>query len=224
MKVIVMAAGAGSRYAAEGFTVSKPLVEFKGRPMIDLVLSNLLKAGVNSEDIIVVGTPSVVRHIEQNSAGTLVKTIKVPVLQNGPGMSVLLAGGYIKQDEYVVLADSDTIIPVVAIKQMITQGNHKVACKYIDGPTKAYSTVDLDESSGLVTRIEEKTGSSSLICVGMYAFGTWGTFVHKAAQSILDRSGEVYIAPLLSHLLPTPVFIDEWINLGTPTDLMKASK
>ena len=219
MKVILMAAGAGSRYVAEGFTISKPLVEFKGRPMIDHVLSNLQEAGVLPEDIIVVGTPSVVRHIKVGE----IKTVSVPVLQNGPGMSVLLAGGYIQKDEYVVLADSDMIIPVETVKQMVQQGGHKIACKYVEGSTKAYSTVEINPKTGLIDKVEEKTGSTSLICVGMYAFESWGSFVTKAACSILIRSGEVYIAPMLDKSDATPVVLETGlVNLGTPADLREA--
>lgn len=219
MKVVIMAAGAGSRYAQEGFTVSKPLVHYHGAPMIEWVIDGFRNAGANEEDIIVVATPQVADYVRSI---THIKVVEVPVLQNGPGMSVLLAGGYIKPDEYVVLADSDSIIDQLSIHEMLHPGLSKVACKLIEGPTTAYSS--LVTAGNVITDIEEKTGRTSLVSVGMYAFRSWKLFQDEVAHAIVHSPSEVFIAPLLRLDHPIAIEVEAWINLGTPADLKKASK
>lgn len=221
MKIIVMAAGRGERYRKEGFTISKPLVEFKGKPMINHVISQFYGVA-NFDDIIVVGTESVCNYIDL--AFPTIKKVAVHTTQNGPGMSVLLAGGLIEDSEPVLLIDSDSILGSKTAKDMLPEtGVGKVACRYIEGSTLPYSTVTLNDD-GSVESIEEKTGRSSLICVGMYSFSSWESLRRSIARfTCCFPDKEVYIAPLMnSQPSIKAVCVDQWVNLGTPSDLRQA--
>ena len=41
MKILIPMAGAGSRFAKEGYTFPKPLIDVRGKPMIQSVVENL---------------------------------------------------------------------------------------------------------------------------------------------------------------------------------------
>ena len=41
MKILIPMAGAGSRFAKEGYTFPKPLIDVQGKPMIQAVVENL---------------------------------------------------------------------------------------------------------------------------------------------------------------------------------------
>ena len=41
MNVLIPMAGAGSRFASQGYTFPKPLIEVRGKPMIQVVVDNL---------------------------------------------------------------------------------------------------------------------------------------------------------------------------------------
>jgi NDP-sugar pyrophosphorylase family protein len=41
MKILIPMAGEGSRFAKEGYTFPKPLIDVNGKPMIQVVVENL---------------------------------------------------------------------------------------------------------------------------------------------------------------------------------------
>lgn len=229
MKILIMAAGRGERYRREGFTISKPLIQYGGRAMIDHVIDQvpLDQCSIGTDDIIVVGTKEVCEYIDRIYSGTIT-TVEVLNTQNGPGMSALLAGGYIGQDESVVLMDSDSIVGYQATEDVVFTDGNVVLVRDHDGVTTAFSTVSVDD--GLVSDIQEKTGHSYTICVGMYKYARWSDFVTSVCKLRFSSDKEVYLSAVMADLLLIGEEIkavstdEDWINLGTPGDLMKANK
>ena len=41
MKILIPMAGEGSRFAKEGYTFPKPLIDVNGKPMIQIIVENL---------------------------------------------------------------------------------------------------------------------------------------------------------------------------------------
>jgi NDP-sugar pyrophosphorylase family protein len=227
-KVIVMAAGRGERYRKEGFTISKPLIHYKGKPMIRHVIDSF--KGVPDEDIIVVGTEEVVDVLK----AMLPHYKYVPVLntQKGPAMSVLLAGGYIDENDSVILTDSDTVLEDGVIAKIYQQAGSAVAVSEVDGDTSAFSTIVRD-SSGEIVDLQEKTGNGHEVCVGVYKFARWGDFQRSTATlfgSKADTTPEIFISQVLAHRVKQGDYLvavkapNKWVCLGTPKDLLEAER
>ena len=93
MKILIPMAGEGSRFAKEGYTFPKPLIDVKGKPMIQKVVENL---DFDCEYIFLVRK----KHIEQYEGilGTLsqvtnnnFKYVVVDGLTEGAACTALLA-------------------------------------------------------------------------------------------------------------------------------------
>ncbi len=112
MKVLIPMAGEGSRFAKEGYTFPKPLIEVNGKPMIQAVVENL---DFDAEYIFLVRK----KHLEKYDGlqSTLdritngrYKLVEVDGLTEGAACTALLAKEYIDNDEDLLIANSDQII------------------------------------------------------------------------------------------------------------------
>lgn len=261
MKVLVMAAGRGQRFRVEGFEIPKPLIRYEDIPLIEHTLNQL--NGIQHSDIIVIGIPEVCHYVK--GAHPDIRSIVVEHTQNGPGMSALLAGGFVDDNESVVLLDCDSFVRSDAVHHFIYNVARSPApnlgeggiggfmlTTFKDGDTKAYCTVRVEEISietigwlkspemetssytdnnaAVATVIQEKTGNSNLIAIGVYAFKRWSLFRSTVLEfAYRNPDTEVYISRILSmiHDKGYQVNVDfvhpkAWVCLGTPRELYEA--
>ena len=108
MKILIPMAGEGSRFIKEGYTFPKPLIDVKGKPMIQKVVENLDFA---SEYIFLVrkkhieeyeGMIGTLRQITNNSC----KIVEVDGLTEGAACTALLAREHIDCDDDLLIANS----------------------------------------------------------------------------------------------------------------------
>ena len=99
-------AGEGSRFAREGYTFPKPLIDVNGKPMIQRVVENL---GFDAKYIFLVRK----EHLEKYQLETLLRAITankceiviVDGLTDGAACTALLAKEYIDVDEDLLIAN-----------------------------------------------------------------------------------------------------------------------
>lgn len=216
--IIILAAGNGARFRAAGISTPKPLMEYKGTPLIRHAL-----AIAGNVDTIVVGTREVVNYLDG-----CVKTVPVEVTQRGPAMSALLAGGLIPRDEAVVIMDCDTIIDPKDFYRLWA----KVDCSTEEGyimvtapPGGEFKYCGVHVKDGHISRITEKEGGD-FVGVGVYGFSTWRHFTEVAARASLEVPGEVFVSHCLDRMKRVfPVFVNaaSWISVGNPEDLATAN-
>ena len=105
-------AGEGSRFAKEGYTFPKPLIDVDGKPMIQRVVENL---DFDATYIFLVRK----EHLEKYSGlkstldritNSKFKIIEVDRLTEGAACTALLAKDYINNDDDLLIANSDQII------------------------------------------------------------------------------------------------------------------
>ncbi len=233
MKIIILAAGRGQRYREAGFDIPKPLINFKQKPF---VLHAIEQFEVD-EDIIVVGTPEVCDYVRTRRRD--MKVVVVEQTQRGPAMSALLAGGYIKDDEPVVIMDSDGIFDNQMaqrfVKEMFfTKASVGVMFTEREGDNSPYCNLTIDgemkPAGSLRTRIDsvgEKTGGSRYIAVGGYGFSKWEEFRGVAMYKATEPSDtEIYISSIIQYYIEKKFGVagmyvppELWTSLGTPAEL-----
>jgi len=112
MKILIPMAGEGSRFAKEGYTFPKPLIDVNGKPMIQAVVENL---DFDCEYIFLVRK----EHIEKyegmlDTLGRITNDrfqyVVVDGLTEGAACTALLAEKYIDNDEDLLIANSDQFI------------------------------------------------------------------------------------------------------------------
>ena len=112
MQVLIPMAGEGSRFAKEGFTFPKPLIDVEGKPMIQRVVENL-----DFDATYIFLVPK--EHLEKYSGikSTLdritngkFRIVEVDGLTEGAACTALLAKGEINNDDDLLIANADQII------------------------------------------------------------------------------------------------------------------
>lgn len=230
MNVLIPMAGAGSRFAEQGYTFPKPLIEVGNKPMIQVVTDNL---NIDAHHIYIVQK----EHYEKYNLETVLNMVspdctivQVDGVTEGAACTTLLAREYIDNDQPLIIANSD---------QFVEWNSNEVLYAFttegVDGgiltfqsthPKWSYAKLD---DNGFVSRVAEKQPISTNATVGIYYWSRGSDYVSCADQMIekdIRTNNEFYVAPTFNELVERggKIRIKEieptgmW-GLGTPEDL-----
>lgn len=232
MKILIPAAGGGRRFAEAGYTFPKPLIDVKGKPMIQRVVENLCFPG--AEYIFLVQQ----EHIEQYGIDDMLKSLPhkvtvIPVngITEGAACTALLAKDTVESNDELIIANSDQVIDF-SMENFNTLREWTSAAGIIfsfHAMHPKWSFCKLD-TSGRVTNVVEKKPVSNVATCGVYYYRKGKYFVTAAEEMIRrnDRTkGEFYIAPAYNDLIDNgfgggvvlPFYVDRMHGMGTPEDL-----
>jgi HAD superfamily hydrolase (TIGR01509 family) len=227
MNILIPMAGAGSRFSVAGYTFPKPLIEVRGKPMIQVVVDNL---GIDATYTYVVRK----EHYEKYNLKQMLNLITpncnivcVDTLTEGAACTTLLAKEFINTDDSLLIANSDQFIEWNPLQFV-----HKVNTTKCDGNILTfrnthpkYSYVKLNED-GNVTEVKEKQVISDIATVGIYYWAKGCEYVKYAEQMIAKNirfNNEFYVAPVYNEAIEdgkkiTIFDVENW-GIGTPEDL-----
>jgi dTDP-glucose pyrophosphorylase len=228
MNVLIPMAGAGSRFQQAGYTFPKPLIDVRGKPMIQVVAENL---NIDATFIYVVQK----EHREKYNLDTLLnlitpncKIVEVNGMTEGAACTTLLAKEHINTDEPLLMANSDQFVEWDSNEFM-----YKMVEQNLDGgivtfrathPKWSFAKVD---SQGYVTEVAEKNPISDIATVGIYYWKRGSDYVKFAEQMIeknIRVNNEFYVCPVFNQALESglkvkPFDVPKMWGLGTPEDL-----
>ena len=223
MKLIMPMAGDGSRFAANGYTLPKPLIDVNGKPMfvhavesIDLTFDHMIFIVRKEHDI-----KEVILEQYSNSS-----VIEIENLTEGAACTVLLADKFVDDNDSVFISNCDQIIewnPQDFIKKMNNDGIILTfSCPEQDSK---WSFAQVENEC--VLRVAEKDPISSIATTGHYYWKRWDTFKNSAHVMIEknDRfNGEFYLCPTYNYAINdgkiiTIQLVDKMYGIGTPEDL-----
>lgn len=230
MKILIPMAGEGSRFAKEGYTFPKPLIDVDGKPMIERVVENLK---FPAEFIFLVRKEHLQKYeglsvTLMRITGGRFKIVEVDGLTEGAACTALLAKDFINTDDDLLIANSDQVI-MYRPENFLTMKNMTSA----DGivftfnavhPKWSFAKVD---ASGFVTQVAEKVPISDIATCGIYWYRKGSDFVEAAERMISKNirvNNEFYIAPVYNEMIGSgksviPFFVQEMHGIGTPEDL-----
>lgn len=233
INIVIPMAGAGSRFAKEGYKKPKPFIDVNGKPMIVRVLENLYYA--DARYILIARK----EHMEREAE--LVKKIErdfnvifIPIdkLTEGTACTVLYARKYINNNKPLLIANSDQIVDI-DIADFIDD------CKIrsLDGSILTFidkfqapkwSFAKLDENN-LVTEVKEKEVISKYATVGIYLYAKGKDYVNAAIDMIIENdrvNNEFYTCPTYNYAIKEGAKIgiynidfEQMHGIGTPNDL-----
>lgn len=228
LNILIPMAGEGSRFREVGYTFPKPIIEVKGKPMIQLVVENLnIKANyifiIRKDHQKKFNIKSLLSVIQPNC-----KIVEVDELTEGAACTALLAKKYINNNNPLLIANSDQYIKWDSSKTM-----YNFISKKIDGgiltfesvhPKWSYAKLDKNE---VVTEVAEKKVISNNATVGIYYWNKGNDFVKYANQMIkknIRTNNEFYICPVFNEAIKAGKIIksekiEKMQGLGTPEDL-----
>lgn len=228
LHVLIPMAGAGSRFQQAGYTFPKPLIDVKGKPMIQTVVENL---NVEAKFIYVVQK----EHREKYNLDTLLnlitpncKIVEVDGMTEGAACTTLLAKEYINNDCQLLMANSDQFVEWDSnefMYKMIEQ-NVDAGILSFKSTHPKWSFVKVDEL-GCVTEVAEKKPISDIATVGVYYWAKGSDYVKYAEQMIsknIKVNNEFYVCPVFNEAIKDnkkiKIFeIQKMWGLGTPEDL-----
>ena len=228
LNVLIPMAGAGSRFAAAGYTFPKPLIEVRNKPMIQVVVDNL---NMQAHFIYLIQR----EHYEKYNLKYLMNLLTpgcdivlVDGLTEGAACTTLLAKELIDNDAPLVIANSDQFVDWNSNEVM-----YAFSAPGIDGGILAFhathpkwSYVALDDN-GFAKEVAEKKVISDKATVGIYYWSKGSDYVKYANEMIAanDRTNnEFYVAPTFNYAIKDGkkirvMYAQEMWGLGTPEDL-----
>lgn len=228
LNVLIPMAGAGSRFAQAGYTFPKPLIEVRGKPMIQVVVENL---NIEANFIYIVQQ----EHYDKYNLKYLLnlitpgcKIVCVNGITEGAACTTLLAKEYIDNDSPLVMANSDQFVEWDSNNVM-----YSFTADGIDGGILTFkathpkwSYAKLDEN-GFVSEVAEKKPISDNATVGVYYWKRGSDYVKYAEQMIAKNvrvNNEFYVCPVFNEAIQDnkKIRVKEvkkmW-GIGTPEDL-----
>lgn len=228
LNVLIPMAGAGSRFEQAGYTFPKPLIEVKGKPMIQVVVENL---NLEANYIYVVQKS----HREKYNLDTLLnlitpgcKIVETDGLTEGAACTALLAKEYINNDNPLFFANSDQFVEwdsnEFMYKMQETDADGGIVTFTATHPKWSFAKID---DNGLVTEVAEKNPISDIATVGYYYWKNGSDFVKYAEQMIeknIRVNNEFYVCPVFNQAIEDCKQIRTFNTagmwgLGTPEDL-----
>tara|TARA_R110001606_G_scaffold366861_1_gene522175 strand:- start:2606 stop:3961 length:1356 start_codon:yes stop_codon:yes gene_type:complete len=228
LNVLIPMAGAGSRFSQAGYTFPKPLIEVKGKPMIQVVIENL---NLDANYIYVVQKS----HREKYNLDTLLnlltpgcKIVETEGLTEGAACTALLAKDYIDNGSPLFFANSDQFVEwdsnEFMYKMQETNSDGGIVSFKATHPKWSFAKID---EKGLVTEVAEKNPISDIATVGYYYWKQGSDFVKYSEQMIQSNTrvnNEFYVCPVFNEAINDNKKIRTfnvkgmW-GLGTPEDL-----
>ena len=228
LNVLIPMAGAGSRFQQAGYTFPKPLIEVKGKPMIQVVVENL---NIKANFIYVVQKS----HREKYNLDTLLnlitpncKIVEVEGITEGAACTALLAKEYIDSENPLFFANSDQFVEwdsnEFLYKMNETNADGGIVSFRATHPKWSFAKID---EQGLVTEVAEKNPISDIATVGYYYWKNGSDFVKYSEQMIeqdVRVNGEFYVCPVFNQAIADgkeirTFDIPKMWGLGTPEDL-----
>jgi HAD superfamily hydrolase (TIGR01509 family) len=228
LNILIPMAGKGSRFADRGYVFPKPLVEIKGKPMIQLVIENL---NIDANYIFIVQK----EHVEKYNIKQMLEILKpgctvieLDEVTEGAAVTTLLAKEFINNGSPLLLANSDQYIEWDSSEVMYNFLNSDIdgGILTFDSTHPKWSYAKVDDNN-FVTEVAEKNPISNNATVGIYFWKKGSDYV-KYAEEMINKdirvNGEFYVCPVFNEAISDTrkikiKNIDEMWGIGTPEDL-----
>ncbi len=225
MQAVILAAGEGQRMRPLTYTKPKVMLPVANKPILEHLLSNLGKAGVD-EAIFVVGyKDEVVReYFGEGRCGVRVRYV-TQRKQLGTA-DALKAASHLLKDDFLML-NGDNIVGWEDIERICSANGCALAVREVSNP-EDFGVVEL-EDGGWVRNIVEKPEKpqSNLINAGVYKFDP--DFLSYLEKTPISKRGEYEITDTIRLAVEDgvrfeAVRVERWIDVGYPWDLLKANE
>lgn len=228
MNVLIPMAGAGSRFEKVGYTFPKPLIDVRGKPMIQWVVDNL---NVEAKYIFIVQKSHFEKYNLKDTLNNFCpnnEIVRVEGITEGAACTTLLAKTFIDNNEPLIIANSDQFVEWnnEEFIYVSTTGDLDGNILTFKSTHPKWSYVKLNEL-GYVTEVAEKRPISDVATVGIYYWRRGGDYVKYAEQMIQKNiriNNEFYVCPVFNEAIMDgkrirTFNIEKMWGLGTPEDL-----
>ena len=221
-------AGAGSRFEKAGYTFPKPLIDVRGKPMIQWVVDTL---NIEAKYIFIVQRSHFEKYNLKDTLSNFCpnnEIVQIDGITEGAACTTLLAKQYVDNNEPLIIANSDQFLEWNSDVYMYncSAGDIDANILTFKATHPKWSFVKLDEM-GYVTEVAEKRPISDVATAGIYYWRRGCDYVKYAEQMIKKNirvNNEFYVCPVFNEAIQDnkkvkTYNIDKMWGLGTPEDL-----
>lgn len=207
LKIIIPLGGSSELFASSGFFYPKPLIEIKGKPMIELVLENPLTIEKEKHFIFILKEEDCIKFHLDNTLKILCPGSSVVKLKNetkGGLCSVLMAIDEIDKNDSILILNGDQLIgqslsEIISFWELNNADAGLVTFKSVH-PRWSYARVIENK----VVQTAEKNPISNHAIAGVYYFKRSGDFFKSAFSTIKNEvqlEGKYYISPVINDFV-----------------------
>lgn len=231
MKVIITAAGLGSRFKNIGIDNPKYKIIAKDKTLYEWAMLSL-EDFFDSEFIFIFRSEMLDRNfINQTNKKLGIKNyniIDIDYLTDGQATTAFLADKLMNEEDEVIIYNIDTYVKPYKIKKVDITNEMQGFIPAIIEEGDRWSFIKLDDNNNVIN-VAEKKPISNLATIGLYYFKSWKEYKEiyiNNKQTIKKENKEVYIAPMYKYLIKKGVYIgskilnkEDVFILGTPEEL-----
>ena len=222
-------AGEGKRFRDAGYSFPKPLIEVRGKMMIEWAIKCAPpQEGKHFIFLVRPGFPW------ENVLSKLVDSFDIIEVQEetgGAACTCLLAKMFIDNDTGLFIMNSDQYVEWLSglFWADIESGDYDGAILTFKSahPKWSYARIKEDPEFPVVMEVAEKNPISRDATCGIYYFKKGSDFVRGAEHMIIENkrfNGEFYVCPVYNELISDGKFImpfqvTKMVGLGTPEDV-----
>lgn len=207
LNIVIPMAGAGSRFAKEGFVDPKPLIQIDGLPMIQVVVNNL-RPNCDHRFIFICQEQHIESYnLREKLSGYASNSIVIGIdgLTEGAACTVLKAKDLINNENPLMIANSDQYVDIDINDYLATMDEQDLdgLIMTMTANDPKWSYVGLS-TENLVGKVVEKQVISSEATVGIYNFKKGSDFVDAAEDMIkknMRSNNEFYVAPAYNQII-----------------------
>lgn len=228
LNVLIPMAGAGSRFEKAGYTFPKPLIDVRGKPMIQVVVDNL---NFDANHIFITQKNHRLKYNLDQLLGLISdnpKIIEVNKLTEGAACTTLLAKDLINNNNPLIIANSDQYVEWNSSEFMykMQETNCDAGILTFESTHPKWSFAKTDEY-GFVSEVAEKNPISNIATVGIYYWKHGSDYVRFAEEMISKNirvNNEFYVCPVFNQAIKAGLKIktfniEKMWGIGTPEDL-----
>ena len=192
----------------EEYVFPKPLIDIKGKPLIQYVIEGLSSIQGVTRYVFVVKEELCSKYNLDYTLRLLTKNteiIKIKSDTKGAVCSILLAIDKIKEDEEVLIVNSDQVFKTDLEKPLSFFRDEEVGAGVItfDSIHPRWSYVLTKESNDVFQAAEKKPISRNAIA-GFYYFNKFSTFYNAAYRSLLTEdtfNSSIYVSSVVNQVI-----------------------
>lgn len=231
MRILFLMAGRASRFKEVGFTIPKPLIQVRNKPMVKWATDSL--SFVKDAKLIFL---CLREHEEKHNISSELKKLYGKDAQimftngitEGAAATALLARDLINDDEELIISNADQYFACREFEEELNsqRKTYSGMIPLFEATHPRWSFAKVNQN-GFITEVAEKVPISNRATVGVYYFKKGKDFVWAAEEMIrkdIRRNNEFYVCPVFNELLGRGDKIKAananfmW-SMGTPEDV-----
>lgn len=231
MKAIIPVAGAGKRLRPHTYTQPKPLIPVAGKPIIALIIDQMLAVGVDEFVFIIGYLGEKIQSFVEETYPELDTTFIIQVERKGLGHAIWTARDAFREESEIIIMLGDSIVDG-DFQKLMDADQSTLMIKKVAEPG-SFGVVEMNADGRIIRMVEKpKIPKSNKAVVGVYKIKEVKALLDAIQYNIdndITTHGEYQLTDGLMRMIELGAHIgtmkvDNWFDCGKKEVLLKTNK